>query len=43
MNADNVDEIIARQADEASRKAWFQSVVDEQFADMDSHVSELGN
>jgi ABC-type sugar transport system substrate-binding protein len=43
VTKDNVDEIIARQKDEASRKAWFKDVVDDQFANMDDHISDLEN
>jgi ABC-type sugar transport system substrate-binding protein len=41
VTADNVDEIIQRQTDEASRAAWFKDVAEKQFADMDSHITEL--
>ncbi|NEK86688.1 sugar ABC transporter substrate-binding protein [Blastococcus saxobsidens] len=43
VTADNVDEIIARQQDEASRVAWFEDVAEEQFANMDDYISELEN
>ena len=43
VTADNVDEIIARQQDEASRVAWFKDVAEEQFANMDEYLSELEN
>ncbi|SOE02067.1 sugar ABC transporter substrate-binding protein [Blastococcus haudaquaticus] len=43
VTADNVDEIIERQTDEASRLAWFEDVAEEQFANMDEYLTELEN
>jgi ABC-type sugar transport system substrate-binding protein len=43
VTAENVDEIIERQTDEDSRAAWFKEVADEQFANMDDHITELEN
>jgi hypothetical protein len=43
VNSENVDEIIERQTDEASRLAWFKDVAAEQFASMDDYISALEN
>jgi ABC-type sugar transport system substrate-binding protein len=43
VTADNVDEIIERQTDEASRAAYFKDVAEEQFENMDDYLSELEN
>lgn len=42
VNKDNVDEIIKRQTDEASRTAYFKSVVDKQFADPNTYLKPIG-
>jgi ABC-type sugar transport system substrate-binding protein len=43
VTADNVDEIIERQTDEASRAAYFKDVAEEQFKNMDDYLSDLEN
>jgi ABC-type sugar transport system substrate-binding protein len=41
VDPENVDGIIARQKDEASRVKWFQAVVDKQFANQSRYVKPL--
>jgi ribose transport system substrate-binding protein len=41
ITADNVDEIIARQKDNATRTQYYQSEVDKQLADPDSYLKPL--
>ncbi|MEV8632406.1 sugar ABC transporter substrate-binding protein [Streptosporangium sp. NPDC051023] len=41
VNKDNVDEIIKRQVDPASRAAYFKAIVDKQFADPNSYLKPI--
>ena len=43
VDAGNIEEIIARQKDEATRTAWFQKVADEQLASPDEHLRPLSD
>jgi ribose transport system substrate-binding protein len=41
VNRSNIDDIIARQRDEASRTRWFKAVVDKQFAHQSQYIKPL--
>jgi ribose transport system substrate-binding protein len=41
VNRSNIDDIIARQRDEASRARWFKAVVDKQFAHQSQYIKPL--
>jgi len=41
VNADNIDEIITRQKDAASRSAYFKNVVDKQLSDPDQYLGPM--
>jgi ribose transport system substrate-binding protein len=41
VNESNIDDIIARQHDEASRIKWFKAVVSDQFANQSEYIKPL--
>jgi ABC-type sugar transport system substrate-binding protein len=43
VDSSNIDEIVARQKDEASRAAWFQKVADKQLVDPKKHLRPLSD
>jgi ABC-type sugar transport system substrate-binding protein len=43
VTADNVDEIIERQTDEATRQAWFEDIAQKQFDSVDDYITDLEN